>query len=80
MLNCYKTVQVLLDGRKILQSEFWTVNRIKSKRLKQEALYGSYAPAEITADMQGTMPIEHTDSGSDAGTSRVCLVDCEETF
>lgn len=65
--------KVYLDGRKILQSEIWTVNRIVSKRQKQEALYGSYAPAETIAEMQAeAVPMEHADYAqhtSDAGTN-----------
>ncbi|KAI5062028.1 hypothetical protein GOP47_0022567 [Adiantum capillus-veneris] len=63
--------KVSLDGRKILKSESWTVNSIKSRRLKQEALYGAYAPAEIVAEMQArAVPsVEGTDSASDTGTS-----------
>ncbi|MCO5586491.1 hypothetical protein L7F22_040431 [Adiantum nelumboides] len=63
--------KVLLDERKMLKSESWTVNRIVSRRLKQEALYGSYAPAKIAADEQAKAvpPLEGTDSALDTGTS-----------
>ncbi|KAH6556601.1 hypothetical protein KP509_1Z168600 [Ceratopteris richardii] len=79
--------KVSLDGRKISKSESWTVNKIKSRRLKREALYGSYAPAQVTADLQSApSSVKCVESASEAGftfskrkVSRLALIHDAET-
>lgn len=68
--------KVYLDGMKIKQSEIWTVKKFLSKRRKQLAEYGLYAPAENNTESQprgesiGSEDFQERTSDAGANVSR----------